>query len=243
MTRLLVSVRTLDEALTAAAAGVDLIDVKEPSRGPLGMADAAVRRAIGQQLGQQHHLSAACGELRDWQKTSSDARDDSGWTNYRYAKIGLAGCAAKANWRETWMAWRHALPAGVQPVFVCYADGFHCDAPSYDDLRDFAVAAKVRMMLFDTADKRGPSLCQLWQAADILRISQDLRQAGISFVLAGKLALDDVSMLSDYGAAYLGIRGAVCDPLPASSDVRSGSLNRDKIKSWQLALKIGTHGE
>ena len=41
-TGLLVSVRSAEEAITAVKAGADLIDVKEPARGPLGMAEAEV---------------------------------------------------------------------------------------------------------------------------------------------------------------------------------------------------------
>ena len=104
MTRLLVSVRSLDEALIAASEGVDLIDVKEPSRGPLGLADASVRQEIGQRLGAKHQLSAACGELCDFVARSVSEGDkvesladvsyeSASWTGYRFAKIGLAGCA------------------------------------------------------------------------------------------------------------------------------------------------------
>ena len=39
---LLVSVRSAEEATVALKAGADLIDVKEPTRGPLGMAEAEV---------------------------------------------------------------------------------------------------------------------------------------------------------------------------------------------------------
>ena len=38
-TRLLVSVRSADEAEAAIAGGADVIDVKEPSHGPLGMSE------------------------------------------------------------------------------------------------------------------------------------------------------------------------------------------------------------
>jgi len=241
MTRLLVSVRTLDEALLAADAGVDLIDVKEPARGPLGMADAAVRREIGQRLGQQHHLSAACGELLDLQHSRASVYDPIDWAGYHFAKIGLADCAANQPWRENWLAWRGALPVWVESVLVCYVDWQCCGAPSDDDLLAFAVEAQVRMLLFDTWDKRGPGLCQLWQAADFLRVGQELQQAGISFVLAGKLELADVASLPQCGASYLGIRGAVCDPLKTGDDVRCGQLNFEKIKTWQRSLRTGKH--
>lgn len=249
MTRLLVSVRTLDEALLAAAAGVDLIDVKEPTRGPLGMADDAVRRAIGQRLGSDHSLSAACGELHDFVNSRASKGDNiasfnndstsSCWHGYRFAKIGLARCASDANWQSHWLAWRSSLPSEVEPVLVCYADGESCGAPTFVELRDFASSANVRWMLFDTWEKRGPGLCQLWQTKEFLRIGQELRRAGLSYVLAGKLTLNDVTPLSSLGAEYLGIRGSVCEPDSSSHDSRCGQLSSEKIKSWLSALKIG----
>ncbi len=249
MTQLLVSVRSLDEALLAATAGVDLIDVKEPTGGPLGMADAAVRREIGQHLGAENKLSAACGELRDFvarsvsegdkiDDTAFDSDDSAAWAGYRFAKIGLAGCAEVSNWRESWLAWRAALPSAVEPVLVCYADGERCDAPGYDELRAFAREVKAATILFDTWDKSGPALCQLWQAADFLRVGQELRRDSIAFVLAGKLSIENVPDLNDCGASYLGIRGAVCDFVPSNGDRRCGKLNTAKIKSWQQALQV-----
>jgi hypothetical protein len=241
MTRLLVSVRTLDEALLAAAAGVDLIDVKEPARGPLGRAAADIRLAIGHRLGKQHSLSAACGELLDLQQTETGSDDLAAWDGYRFAKIGLAGCAEGTRWHEKWRAWRSMLPTTVEPVLVCYADGERCDAPCFEDLLDFAVEAKLRTLLFDTWDKRGPGLCQLWRPAKFLRVGQELSQAGISFVLAGKLDLADITGLPRCGASYLGIRGAVCDPLSFGEDARCGRLSIEKIKNWQRSLRIATH--
>lgn len=241
MTHLLVSVRTLEEALLAADAGVDLIDVKEPARGALGFADAEVRRAIGQRLGQQHCLSAACGELFNFPNIPADSSDSADWIGYRFAKIGMVGCEAFPHWREEWLAWREALPPWVEPVLVCYIDGEQCGAPSYADLRAFAFESRIRMMLFDTWDKHGPGLCQLWQPADFLRVGQELRQAGISFVLAGKLELADVAGLLHCGASYLGIRGAVCDRVESGADARCGNLNLDKIKSWQRSLRTRIH--
>jgi uncharacterized protein (UPF0264 family) len=241
MTRLLVSVRSLDEAILAADAGVDLIDVKEPARGSLGMAAADIRRGIGQRLGQRYSLSAAYGELLDCEHSRAESSDPIDWAGYRFAKIGLAGCAENSQWRDKWLAWRSTLPAGIEPVLVCYADGQHCGAPCYDELLAFAGEAKVQLLLFDTWDKRGPGLCQLWQPADFLRVGQELQQAGISFVFAGKIELADVARLSRSGAKYIGIRGAACEPVKMGDDVRCGKLSVEKIKIWLQSLRIAIY--
>ncbi len=62
---LLVSVRDAAEAAASLAGGADLIDVKEPARGPLGRADAATIAAVVQAVGGRVPVSAALGELRE----------------------------------------------------------------------------------------------------------------------------------------------------------------------------------
>lgn len=64
--RLLVSVRTAEEAIDAVNGGADIVDVKEPSEGPLGFAgldaiDAVVRAVEG-----RCPVSAALGECVEW---------------------------------------------------------------------------------------------------------------------------------------------------------------------------------
>ena len=60
---LLVSVRSVAEAQEAVAGGAAIIDVKEPSRGPLGRADADVTAAIAEAVAGRAQLTVACGEL------------------------------------------------------------------------------------------------------------------------------------------------------------------------------------
>jgi len=64
--KLLVSVRDAAEARAALVGGADLIDVKEPSRGSLGRAEADTIAAVAHAVGGRTPVSAALGELRDW---------------------------------------------------------------------------------------------------------------------------------------------------------------------------------
>ena len=61
--KLLVSVRSLSEALAAFEGGVDLIDVKEPQQGPLGKASDHIIDEIAGQFHKRCPVSAAMGEL------------------------------------------------------------------------------------------------------------------------------------------------------------------------------------
>src|SRR5262249_54204912 len=62
-TRLLVSVRSAAEAVSALDGGADIIDIKEPERGSLGRADNATMTAILDAVSGRKPVSAACGEL------------------------------------------------------------------------------------------------------------------------------------------------------------------------------------
>src|SRR5436853_4004631 len=59
--QLLVSVRDVAEAMSARAGGADVIDIKEPKRGPLGRADDAVVSAVRNAVGHDCLVSAALG--------------------------------------------------------------------------------------------------------------------------------------------------------------------------------------
>src|SRR5487761_1630141 len=98
MTRLLVSVRSPQEACLAAEAGVDLIDLKEPRQGSLGCVGLGVARRICDGFAGSRPQSMALGELADW------CGDD--WKRCAaipagivFAKIGLARCARSPSWR------------------------------------------------------------------------------------------------------------------------------------------------
>src|SRR5438093_1517849 len=98
MTGLLVSVRNAVEAETALAGGADIIDVKEPRRGPLGPADPRVWDAIHRALDGRAVTSAALGELL-FDPVEQLAPLAIG---FRFAKIGLAGCGNQSRWLDRW---------------------------------------------------------------------------------------------------------------------------------------------
>ena len=101
MTGLLVSVRNAAEAEIALSAGVDLIDVKEPSRGSLGAADPAVWPDVCEVVGGRVPVSIALGELRD-REHAEDAPPGLPSSGVAYAKLGLAGGSSQHDWMRRW---------------------------------------------------------------------------------------------------------------------------------------------
>src|SRR5688572_22177610 len=89
---LLVSVRSAEEAVAALAGGADVIDVKEPNRGPLGAADPQTIAEIVRVVRGRVPVTAAAGELLDAGERGATRPVESLLSGVSLFKIGLRGC-------------------------------------------------------------------------------------------------------------------------------------------------------
>src|SRR4029077_12704545 len=104
--RLLVSVRGSVEARAAVAGGADVIDAKDPDRGPLGAVRADQLAAIRREVGAARPVSAALGDARDDAAVAAAAAAASGLA---FVKLGFGGVTSEARARR---AARAAPPRG-----------------------------------------------------------------------------------------------------------------------------------
>src|SRR5690606_35480283 len=109
--RLLVSVRDVAEARAAAAGGADIIDFKDPARGPLRQANFHLIAEAAAALRDDDRLpplSAALGEVRevdDWLAVcQQNLPDDVVWL-----KLGLSRLGRSAHWVDEWLEARSAI--------------------------------------------------------------------------------------------------------------------------------------
>lgn len=204
MMRLLVSVRSVHEALIAARAGIGFIDLKEPGRGALGdLPLPTIREVVGALRGQGVGLpvSATIGDVPMAQRTEILARVAAVEAcGVDYVKVGiapgpdavgvlqgLAGCDAR-----------------VVPVFLA-------DLGIDDDLLDLAVALGFEAIMADTADKATGSLLGQLPRATLEGFVTRVQAAGALAGLAGSLRADDLPALQALAPDFAGFRSAVCD--------------------------------
>ncbi|MCE9630259.1 MAG: (5-formylfuran-3-yl)methyl phosphate synthase [Planctomycetia bacterium] len=231
---LLVSVRSVDEAVEAVAGGAAIIDVKEPSRGPLGCADADVAAAIVAAVGPAGHCTLACGELASGVPMLAAHVDRvvrlAAVTGAapRGMKAGPAGLTID-EWRAAFAALKSGLPAGVEPVAVAYADWDRAAAPEPEALIAAAAAVGGLTLLIDTSDKAGPGLvktCGLARLAEWVALAGSV---GIRVALAGRLEPAELRLVAATGAAIVGVRSAAC---------RGGRMGR--VDRGKVAALVGT---
>ncbi len=232
MAKLLVSVRSIDEAHAALAGGADIIDIKEPRRGPLGRAQSIVWSNVRAALPRAMPVSVALGELSEWQDALPHGLTSTSWEGIAYCKIGLAG--ASADWAERWRALGDRLAQWnsfrARWVSVVYLDWRSAGAPSPETV--IAAAQSIEAcdgILFDTWDKSrhtviGPESTPLVALA---------RDSGLFVALAGSIDVRAIERLANLDPDIFAVRGSAC----RDSD-RLGCVDAERV----AILAAAAHG-
>lgn len=217
MPKLLVSVRSVEEALAALEGGASIIDIKEPARGPLGRADTTVWRSIQERLPGDVRLSVALGELPEW-KDQHDPEPGC-FARIAYRKIGLAGVGPA--WRAEWADLRHRWGAGPTWVAVVYSDWRQAGAPNPSAVLEEALAtAECTGVLIDTWEKSRPSTVDPGWLPWLKRA----RDGGLTVALAGGLDESRIARLAPLGPDWIAVRGAAC-----REGDRGGTIDLDRV--------------
>jgi uncharacterized protein (UPF0264 family) len=230
-TGLLVSVRTAEEAQAAVAAGADLIDVKDPGRGPLGMAHHEALAAVLAAVGQKVPVSAALGE---WSPQILTAAHWHLELPVQYVKWGLAGYRAAAAWGEELLETRRQVPDGIEVVAVAYADWEKASAAPPLEVARFAKRFRYRAFLLDTFTKDGRTLLDHMPPAQVAELVASLKRGGVQVALGGSLAVEHLKLLRDVKPDWYAVRGSVC-----AGGKRDGVLDPVRVKKWKEALAEG----
>lgn len=233
--RLLVSVRSRAEAVEALAGGAEILDVKEPARGSLGMADAATIREIAETIrvaGTATPLSVALGEVIDWINQTDGVALPGEVT---FAKLGMSGLADREDWRSLWRVTRkrfdqcRSLP--LRWVAVAYADIEAACSPSIDEIATAAIEAGCAGLLIDTFAKTGQSLSDLLAASPLQQFAERCHASGLFLAIAGSLRMSDLPSFRDVDADIIAIRSAACE-----NHDRKGTVSATKIAQFRNSL-------
>ena len=201
--RLLVSVRSIDEALLAADGGAHFIDLKEPSAGALGGLPVATIRAIVAALrlqGRGLPVSATIGDLSMDDVPAVLARvAEVGDCGVDYVKVGIPREPGAAAVLDALARVSHA----VVPVFIA-------DRGLDNALIELACVLRFPGVMADTADKLAGSLFDAVPAAELQHFVARVRSAGALVGLAGALRLPQLPALRALAPDFAGFRSAVC---------------------------------
>ena len=225
---LLVSVRTAEEVAAALAGGADLIDVKEPAKGPLAPAEAEVVAAVIDAVDGKVPVSAALGE---W---SPNAITEAHWhleLPLQYVKWGLAGYAPAPGWGEDLLDTRRELPVGMEMVAVAYADWERSKSVPPGELVKFAKRFRFRAFLLDTFGKDGKTLLDFVKPPVVAELVESLRRVGVRVALGGSLRPEQVKQLKGVNPDWYAVRTSAC-----AGGKRDGVIDTSRVKKWKDAI-------
>lgn len=236
ISRLLISVNTVEEFEIAFDSKVPWIDFKDPKEGALGQPSLSVVRDSANRFaeitgknadafrGADFRWSVAGGELLEWAKPSEwtlpqrlriEALGDRG-----AIKWGLTGCQGRLDWKEHFASLVEGLPSREQAILAHYADYQRVAAPDWNDVFTVARGLGMRRILIDTARKDGMGLLD---HVPIHRLVEQIDQAhcaGMEIAIAGSLRFEGLEKVRTLGADWIGLRGGVCrDPNDRNSPV------------------------
>jgi FolB domain-containing protein len=222
MTLMLASVTNPAEAEAVRAGGADIIDLKDPAKGALGVLDAAVAADIVRSVGKRRPVSAAAGAALGAPWVLVDAVAAMAATGVDYIKVGFSSGKAGADCVRA--LGPHA--SNTKLVGVLFADG----APDLDMLALMANNGFAGAML-DTAKKGAGRLLDHMDVAALDRFIDRCRENGLTSGLAGSLEPPDVPRLLPLQPNYLGFRGSLCQgrAREAAIDAASVRMIRDLI--------------
>lgn len=226
--RLLVSVRSAAEAVLARESGIDIIDAKEPSAGPLGPVAPEVLGAILRVLPPDTPVGVAMGDLVRPESVlsaisllSPGPRSAPLFLKIGFAGVGSAGRVAEVL-RRAMEAAAALAPASV--IAAAYADHDRAGSAPPDVISDAAVSAGAGGVLIDTWEKNGRTLLDRLTVVELHGWVLRMRSAGMLTALAGSLGPDAIAAVAEAEPDVVGVRGAVC------SGGRGGPLDPARLR-------------
>ncbi|MBA3313104.1 MAG: (5-formylfuran-3-yl)methyl phosphate synthase [Planctomycetota bacterium] len=233
-TKLLVSVRSPEEAQAAITGGCDLLDIKEPNRGSLGAADpqtiAAICGAVGG-LQAPPPISVALGELNEWPEERPVPPLP---TNVEYVKLGLSRSHQRADWPKRWQLLRRRVEEAsgrkISWIAVHYADP-QAGSPPLDDVLQAALEAGCAGLLVDTFQKGDKRLLDLIDVAALRNLRQRAQTAAMTFAVAGSLRTQDLWAITNVSPDIIAVRGAVC-----RGGSRTAGVSEDAVRAFRHEL-------
>ncbi len=229
MTALLASVRSAEEALDAAGAGADLIDLKEPREGALGGVSIDNIWRIARTLRSRYPVKPISATIGDLPPDAIDAiatrATEVGETGVDFVKVGVVpGPHARACLTRI-----AGLQAAVLPVLLC-DDGVDMS------LVEHAVSLRFVGIVFDTAGKTGRTLFDCIDGATLARHISTIRASGAMACIAGSLGWTQLDGIRALAPDVAGFRTALCE------NGRTSRLDPRRVAQWADALHHAAPG-
>ena len=225
---LLVSVRDQHEAAAVAHLPFEILDLKEPDRGPLGACEPDVWHHCVESIPPLAggSLKGRCWSVALGEQTMAMELVGQVPSGVRFAKAGPSGLPDTRLLFRMWDRLRERLAEGVELVAVAYADWEVARSPLLEDVVAGAVSCGLKTILIDTFDKQRGGVFDLLGEDRIKNVIRMTSSVGCEVVLAGGITYSEASRALSFGYRRIGLRGALC------RGSRNGEIDPQTVSQW-----------
>ncbi|MCS7112166.1 MAG: (5-formylfuran-3-yl)methyl phosphate synthase [Ignisphaera sp.] len=227
--KLLVSIWTVDEVPEVIGGDADIIDIKDPSAGSLGLPSLDTVLAVISKVKGYKEVSVAVGDIRDYTQALSYIAYTLSSLNVNYIKMGIEvedfnnALSIVSQIKRT----VEFCNSNVNIVLVGYADWKSIGVLEPLEIIELAKIARVRVVMIDTRIKNGKSTFDHLSPKYLKEFVASAHKNGFRAAIAGGLKIEYLPECVNLGFDVIGVRTAAC------SGVRLGKISREAI----IALK------
>ena len=188
MTGMLASVKSIAESDIVVKAGIDILDLKEPSQGALGAVDIDVIELIVKKYSNKLTISATIGDKpldKDQVKPSIDSLINA---NVDIIKIGVFNDGFTQELFETLIEYKKQ---NIKIVLVFFADKLF----DYIEVIKLLDSSIIYGVMLDTANKNSGSLLKNSSLEKLNEFIMTAKKNNLFTGLAGSLRLEDIEYL------------------------------------------------
>lgn len=228
--KLLVSIRSIEEVKVVNGLNIDIIDLKEPKNGPIGMLDFIDIKNIVLAL----RNNKFCGkisttfELNDGNLSGADIAkiEDLGSVGLDYIKVGVSADGNTwANLRKFTESLNKVNNEVLENKLILVL--MIADKRSFETVKNIPSSEVVKFsgIMIDTLNKESGSIFDIVNFTELSIIKKFALERKIDFGIAGSLDVSHTKLINKLQPNWVGYRGGVC------LKKRSGPLSRARLEN------------
>lgn len=228
--KLLISIRSIEEVKVVNGLNIDIIDLKEPKNGPIGMLDFIDIKKIVLALRDNNFCGkiSTTFELNDGNLSRNDIAklENLGSVGLDYIKVGVS---ADGNTWENLKKFTKSLSKIKNRVLEnkLILVLMITDKHSFKFVKNISpsMVGKFSGIMIDTLDKENGSVFDIVNFTELSIIKKFALENNIDFGIAGSLDVSHTSLINQLQPNWAGYRGGVC------LKKRSGPLSRVRLEN------------
>ena len=222
MSKILASIQNISEAEILINSGIDIIDLKDPSKGALGKLNNSDIEEIINFIAKKKLTSSTIGDLPNNKDLISKNVSDLSVTDIDFIKIGV--------FDNNYIKTLSELNSCKKLIAVFFADLF---LPKEKDLLVLKESGFYGVMI-DTSNKKLGNIFNHATTSDISNCVTKAKKLELLTGIAGSINESHINQIIKLDPNYMGFRGALCE----DKLIRNSTMSADNVKNIVQQVKI-----